>query len=226
MMSQKRFSTRALALVVALAVLQVYVQASLFDGATKTAAPAAQASPLSGRLTTKGNNPITVNGNSAKSGETIFSGQQIQTPDGVGATVSLPGLGKVDLAPNTNVTITFEKGRIVVNVVSGCVLLTADKGVDGTVETPGGSAQHTDPSKVSSINTCTDKIPGAVGATGGAAAGAATTGGLFGLGVPATVALVAAASGVAAGAIFAATRPACVPRGPNPSPGTPRGPCK
>jgi hypothetical protein len=232
MTSQKSFTTRALALFVALTVLQVYVQAALFDTIPKVAEPAAQgAQPLSGRLTTSGDKPVTVNGNGAKSGETVFSGQQIQTPDGVGATVHLPGLGKVDLAPNTNVTITFENGRVVVNVVSGCVALTGNKDVDGSVETPGGSTQHTDASKGSTINTCTDKlIPGAAGVAGGVAAGGtaagAAAGGLFGIGVPATVALVAAASGVTAGAIFAATRPDCVPRGPNPSPGTPRGPCQ
>ncbi|MFL6230481.1 MAG: hypothetical protein ACJ741_17045 [Pyrinomonadaceae bacterium] len=232
MTSQKRFTTRALALFLALAVLQVYVQAALFDTTPKAAAPAAQgAQPMSGRLMTRGDKPVTVNGNSAKSGETIFSGQQIQTPDGVGATVTLPGLGRVEIAPNTNATITFENGRLDVNVVSGCVVLHTDKGVAGSVETAGGATQHTDASKASSVDTCVGKKLGAAGAAGGPAAGGAAAGsaagGAFGIGVPATVAALGAVGGFTAFAIAAnhGNRPDCVPRGANPSPGVPRGPC-
>jgi hypothetical protein len=234
-------AAKGCALLLALVVLQVYVHAELL-GAKSASASTDVALPSSGRLTTRGNNPVTVNGNAARSGETIFSGQQIQTPDGVGATVQLPGLGRVDLAPNTNAMLTFKNGRVVVNVVSGCVILIAGKGVEGVVETPGGSSEHTDKSKGSSVDLCTGKIPGAVPVVGhGAAAGAgasatsatagtagAVSGGLFGLGVPSTIALVTAASAFAIGGTFASTQgqPPCVPRGANPSPGEPRGrPC-
>src|SRR5438067_4659181 len=147
MMPQKKLTLRALALVAALAVLQVYAQAVLVaDGLKALHAPTPSATQAvhTGRLTTKGNNPVTVNGNSAKTGETIFSGQQIQTPDGVGATVQLGPLGRVDIAPNTNLTLTFADGRISVNLASGCVILTTNRGVNGTVTT-NGATQQTDP---------------------------------------------------------------------------------
>ena len=115
---------KATALGLALAVTHVCVSAELVRAAS-TSLVAKVASPqgaVQGRLTTRGNNPVTVGGNSAKSGETIFSGQSVQTPSGVGATVNLPGLGRVDIAPNTNVTLTFESGKAVVTVVTGCVV--------------------------------------------------------------------------------------------------------
>jgi hypothetical protein len=241
MMTQKRFTSRAIALAVALTVLQVYVQAALSDDATKASPATAQAGQsLKGRLTTRGNNPVTVNGNSAKSGATIFSGQQIQTPAGVGATVQLPGLGRLDIAPNANVTVTFENGKINVAVTSGCVILTAERGTTGTV-TAQGTTQQTDPAKGGAIDICTNPAGGApvigqgaagsagagAAGTGGAAAGTAagSAGGLFGLGMPATLAF-SAIVGATTAAIIASNRPACVPRGANPSPGTPRGPCE
>ena len=112
---------------------------------------------------------MTVNGNSAKSGETIFSGQQIQTPEGVGATVQLGGLGRVDIAPNTNLTLTFEEGKINVALVSGCVILTAGKGVVGTVQA-GGAEQQTDRAKGGTIDVCTSQTPGAAPVIGQGAA--------------------------------------------------------
>jgi hypothetical protein len=233
-------AAKGCALLLSLVVLQVYVHAELLAAKSSAAASTAVAQSPSGRLTTRGNNPITVNGNAGHSGETIFSGQQLQTPDGVGATVQLPGLGRVDLAPRTNLTLTFGGNRIGVNLVGGCVILTANKGVAGTVETSGGGTQRTDTEKGSSVDVCTNDKPGgaplvgqgaAAGAGAGAGAGTAAagaTGGLFGLGVPATVGLIAAAGALAVGGVVAAHhgQPPCVPRGPNPSPGDPRGrPC-
>jgi hypothetical protein len=182
-----------------------------------------------GRLTTRGNNPVTVNGNSAKTGETIFTGQSIQTPDGVGATVNLPGLGRVDLAPNTNLTLSFGDGKINVTLVSGCIILTANPGVAGTVEA-GGSSQQTDTAKGGTIDTCTSRTPGAppivgsgaaaaagAGAAGGATAAAATAGGLFGLGTAGTIGFITAASVITAAAITGSDTTSSSNR-PNPSP--------
>ena len=222
MMSQKRLTSRAVALAVALAVLQVYVQGALFDGATK-AAPVAQAGQsLKGRLTTKGNNPVTVNGNGAKSGATIFSGQQIQTPAGVGASVQLPGLGHLDIAPNTNVTLSFDHGKIDVAVASGCVVLTAERGVTGTV-TAQGTTQQTDPAKGGVIDICTN--PSGAPIIGQGAAAAAGAGASAVAVAAATAGAISTAAIIGGAAIVAgfATTVALVnnnnnPIRPNPSP--------
>jgi hypothetical protein len=234
---KKIFKATALALV--LSVTHVCLSAELVRAASARLLSnvASQGTPSKGRLTTRGNNSVTVNGNSAKTGETIFSGQSIQTPAGVGATVNLPGLGRIDIAPNTNFSLTFGDGKIGVTLLSGCVILTANKGVTGMLES-GGSTQQTDPATGGTIDVCKTTPgaapvvgqgaaaaagAGAAGAAGAAATTAAATtaaasGGLFGLGTAGTIGFVVAASAITAAAVITPCK-----RGPNPSPGTPRG---
>src|SRR5438105_10267531 len=146
-------AAKFVALALALATVQVYVHADLVRSASARLVSAASRQTRRGRLTTRGNNPVNVNGSSAKSGETIFSGQTIQTPAGVGATVQVPGLGRVDIAPNTSLTLIFEDGKINVALASGCVILTADKGVSGTVQA-GESTQQTDQAQGNPLGVC------------------------------------------------------------------------
>ena len=230
---------KATALGLALAVTHVCLSAELVQAASARLIAKASAAQggAQGRLTTRGNNPVTVNGNSARSGETIFSGQSIQTPEGVGATVNLPGIGRVDIAPNTNLTLTFEQGKVNVALVSGCVILTANRGNVGSVE-GGGRTERTEGDQGGVIDVCSSPTGGApifgqgaaaaagagssgVGAAAGtAAATAAGTGG--GLGTGTSLALTAAIVGTFS---VVANRVISTPcrRGPNPSPGTPRG---
>lgn len=240
---------KSIALFLVIAMLQICVQADFLRTAssadlTKTVDPGQQ--PLQGRLSTGGNNPVTVNGNSARTGETIFSGQQIQTPAGTGASIDLGSLGRIDMAPNTNLTPVFERGRVTLRLTSGCAILTANKGVAGSVES-GTSTTNSDPATGAPIDICTAQTPGAppvvgqgaasaagagagtaptaaaagtaAGGTTGAAAGAGG-GGLFGLSSKGTAILLASIGGAAitAAAIVVPCR-----RGRNPSPGTPRG---
>ena len=211
---------KATAFVLALVVTHVCMSAELARASGSPALfanPAVQGAQPQGRLTTRGNNPVSGNGSNAKSGETIFSGQWIQTPPGVGATVNVPGVGRVDMSPNTNITLTFADGKIDVVLVSGCVTLTADKGVTGSIES-GSSTKQTDPAKGSTIDICTPQTPGAAagaggaGAAGGGAAAGAATGGLFGLGAAGTIGFIAAAAIITTAAIVGENNR------PNPSP--------
>ncbi|MFL6255841.1 MAG: hypothetical protein ACJ74T_12585 [Pyrinomonadaceae bacterium] len=188
----KSRTTKAVALVLA-AGLQVYAAGGFALAAPEVSATSAAAPrQTQGRLTTTGDNPVSVNGNNAKSGETIFSGQQIQTPAGTNATVELPGLGSVEIMPGSNVTLTFGEGKIDVVVINGCVRLSADKGVTGTVQTKGrtrttGSDHHV-------IDNC-DDTGGGVVPVGPASA---TAGGLgTGTATALTAALVGAFSIIA-----------------------------
>jgi hypothetical protein len=221
MSSLKNRVVKATALTLALAVTHICLSADIVRAASsRLIAGVAPQGAVQGRLTTRGNNSVTVNGNSARSGETIFSGQSIQTPEGVGATVTLPGLGRVDIGPNSNVTVSFEAGKINVTVASGCAVLTSNKGTAGTLEA-GGRTQQSEAEKGGTLDTCENIPAGAAALPAGTAAGttaAATTGGLFGLGTAGTVGFIAAAGVITAAAIVAPCR-----RGPNPSPGVPRG---
>ncbi|MBV8859870.1 MAG: hypothetical protein JOZ02_23265 [Acidobacteria bacterium] len=240
MITVKSRIVKATAFCLALAVTHVCLSAGLVQAASARLVAKATAAQggSQGRLTTRGNKAVTVNGTSAKSGDTVFSGQSIQTPEGVGATVNLPGIGRVDIAPNTNLTLSFESGKVNVVLVSGCVILTANRGNVGSVES-GGSTQRTEGDQGGVIDVCSSTTPGAapiVGQGAAAAAGAGATGAGAGAG---TAAATAAGAGGGLGtatalALTAATvgtfavvanRVISTPcrRGPNPSPGTPRG---
>src|SRR5205807_8084660 len=52
---------------------------------------------ITARLTTKNNQPITVNGNSVGTGGTILTGATIETPDQVSATIDLGDAGTGEL---------------------------------------------------------------------------------------------------------------------------------
>lgn len=227
MSSFKNRVVKATALGLTLAVSHVFLSAEIVRAATSRLVAAASPAqgPVQGRLTTRGNNPVTLGGNPARSGETVFTGQSIQTPAGVGATVNVPGLGRVDIAPDSNVTLSFGDGRINVTVVSGCAVLTANRGTPGTLES-GGNTQRTDAERGGTINNC-DSTPGGAAAAGaGPGIGAVTAGagavGAGGLSTATSLALVAASVGTFA---VVANRVISTPcrRGPNPSPGTPRG---
>lgn len=169
---------------------------------------------LLGKLKTRGNKSISVNGSSATSGTTITSGAQLQTPQGVGATVNLGSLGRVDIAPNTNFTLTFTEGNVAANLKEGYVILTTKKGVTGSVTHPDGSIAMTDPSKLSSVVGQTPGSPGPTAAGGVGAAG----GGLSGAAIGGIVA--AAGAAVAGGA--AAASGGDSGRSSNPSPSSPQ----
>ena len=128
------------------AVLQLYVSGGFVLAATD--APAIASKPdrrqgVQGRLTTTGDNPVSVNGNTARTGETIFSGQQIQTPAGTGASVYLAKLGRVDMAPETSITLSFGESHVSARLAAGCAILTPGEGVEGVMEAKGETEKAT-----------------------------------------------------------------------------------
>ena len=132
----------------------------------------AAAMPLMGKLKTRDNKPVVVNGHKAVSGTTLLSGSEIQSPDKVGATIDLGALGRLDIAPKTDLMLTFHATSVSVQLRSGYVVLTTNKGVCGTVNTKDGQVFKTDCSKTSSVIAKTSGTAGpeaaaSVGAGGG-----------------------------------------------------------
>lgn len=193
-MTSKRWKViKVMALFLAFAASQVYVQASLFGRHNASPQPVGAQQMLIGRIVTRQNKPVMVNGNSVPSGTTIFSGAQIRTPAGTGATIDLGSLGRVDMGPNTNLTLTFGQGNVSINLQLGYVMLTTNKEIKGSVINPQGAVTSTDPTKVSSVvvtvgeqrpDTAAAVIPAAGNSVGStvasfsAAAAALTTGGI------------------------------------------------
>ena len=150
--------TTATALLVTLALGQVYIGIT-FAGPNSgprvtEAAPAA----IMGILTTNNNKPITVNGASAISGATIPNGATIETPDGVGATIRLGALGSLCIAPNTKLTLEFDRqgnlGNVKVNLTEGCAILRTSKDTAGALDSAQGNVGQISPATGGSIDVC------------------------------------------------------------------------
>lgn len=201
-MNQKRRNgSRVIAVLLLFAIAQIGLQVGFAEPNTTTN-PTALPQQFVARLTTRNNQPITVNGLSASTGASILTGATIETGADQSATVNLGPLGQLDIAPNTKLVLTYdENGHIKAVIVYGCAILTAKKKTTGEVATEQGSAGKTDPAAGGILDICFPQGATAptvgqgaaasagagAGATGGAAAGGG--GGLFGLGTAATVAI-------------------------------------
>ena len=205
---KRRNGPRAIAALLLFFILQIGLQVGLAEPTVNTAALIAPQTV--GRLTTSNNQPIQVNGLSAATGASILSGATLETGAGQSATVNLGPLGEVAIGPNTKLVLTFDdQGNFKALVMSGCVKLIARTNATGEIGTDQGSAGKTNPASGGELEMRYQ--PGAAPAVGqgvcdaGVGAGApprgatagGSSGGLFGLGVPATVAIVSA--GTAAG---------------------------
>ncbi len=131
-MISKSWSRKSIATVVAVAVLSVYSMLVL-------AAPSAKAS---GALAASGQ--VTVNGQKMTSGGTIFVDSKISTADQSSASVSISKVGRVDLAANSDLRLSFaansitamlETGRAQVAILAGITVNLTTK--DGTVVVDG-----------------------------------------------------------------------------------------
>ena len=198
---RRRKAFKVIAALLLFSISQIGLQIGFAEPhATKT--PLVIPQQIVGRLVTRNNQPITVNGQSASTGASIVSGGVIETAADQSATVNVGPLGSVEIAPNTKVMLTFETGSLKAAVTFGCVILRAKKGTTGEIETEKGSIGKTDPATGGVLEMCYTQgaaapvvgpgVATGAGAAGAPAGAAAGGGGLFGLGVPATIAIVTA----------------------------------
>ncbi len=82
------------------------------------------------------NSFVKVNGETIQSGRSIFSASTIATPENAGAIVSLGKLGKIELAPNTILSLSFDEKGISGNLTEGrlTVLNATDSVVINTAD--------------------------------------------------------------------------------------------
>ena len=141
---------KAMAVFVAFAVAQISMQLS-FAGTVSPSYAMLVQQQLVVRISTSGNRPILVNGNSTASGGSLATGATIETPDGVSATIDLGPLGTLDIAPNSKVVLEFEcppppptppapgtepePCKVKVKVLAGCVVLKTKKNTHGQIDT-------------------------------------------------------------------------------------------
>lgn len=182
---KRRKASATIAALLLFSVSQIGLQVGFAEPSSKSTPPIPQ--QIVGRLTTS--QPITVNGQSVGNGSSIVSGATIETGADQSATVNVGPLGSVDIAPNSKLVLTFEQGSLKATVMSGCVTVHARKNTTGEIATDQGSSNKTDPAKAGTLQNCAPAAPPAANNT--------TGGGLFGLGWPATIAVIGA--GTAAG---------------------------
>ncbi|NOT62631.1 MAG: hypothetical protein HOP19_20690 [Acidobacteria bacterium] len=139
-----------LILIVSLASFQVNANLTKAASNKRAAVMPKAAAPITGRLTADG--PVTVNGNQARTGDTIFPGAVIETPANVGATIQLCALGQLDLSPNTNLTLNFDQENIRGELFKGCVILSANRGVNAVLKLANGEWLRAEAGQA--LNTC------------------------------------------------------------------------
>lgn len=127
-MISKTWSRKCIAACVAVAVLSVYSMVVL-------ASPGQKA--LSGELTVSGQ--VAVNGQKVISGGTVFSDSIIDTAEQSSATVSIPKLGRIALAPHSSLRLSFTQNSIMGLLDSGSAQISTLAGVTVNLTTKDGS---------------------------------------------------------------------------------------
>lgn len=90
----------------------------------------------------QGENPtVTVNGENAQSGRSIFSSSTVVTSPNASAIINVAKVGKVELAPDTKVIVSFDEKGLTGNLLTGKVtVLGANENI--SVTTPDGKVAN------------------------------------------------------------------------------------
>ncbi len=126
-MTSKTWSRKFVAVVAAVAVLSVYSMVVL-------ATPGAKAS---GVLSVSGQ--VTVNGQRVIAGGTLFSDSTISTADQSTASVSIGKLGRVELAPNSNLRLSFADNSLNAMLETGSARVSTLAGITVNLTTKDGA---------------------------------------------------------------------------------------
>ena len=194
MTTQHRTGSKAIAVVLAIALTQLCIQLSF-------AAPAVVPQQFIARLTTSGNQPITVNNAAAASGASLLTGAVITTPDAVSATIDLGALGTVELQPNSSIQLDFDdSGNVRVKVLRGCAVVKKSGPGEAEVYTAEGASEKTNSNRKGlgfcylngGLNPISQTVAPAVGTAAGE-----------GIGTEALIAILAGGGALVAGLIWA-----------------------
>src|SRR6478609_4558428 len=113
-MNSKLWIRRALSTCLMIAIVATYSMVAL-----------AGSERIAGELTVTGNGingdapSVTVNGEAARSGRSIFTSSVIATPANASAVINLGKNGIIELAPNTTFTVSFDDKSVSGDLTSG-----------------------------------------------------------------------------------------------------------
>ena len=135
-MNIKLWIRKALSMCLVVATIATYSMVSL-----------ANSERIAGELLVSGKNVngqapfVTINNEAAQSGRSVFSSSTVSTPENASAIINLGKAGKIELAPNTTLTLTFNEKAISGDLVSGRVtVLSAGENV--VIKTLGGNVSQ------------------------------------------------------------------------------------
>ncbi len=141
---QKGF--KALAVFLAFAITQISLQLS-FAAPSPPVFTTLVPQGFIAKVTTKGGQPVSINGISSPSGSSVATNAIVETPAGVEATIDLGPLGTVTLLPGTKLGIQYEcpdgnpntidpeKCKAKYTVYAGCVVVNYNKNSRHEVDT-------------------------------------------------------------------------------------------
>ena len=112
--------------------LAVFISSTMFV----LAAPDSKA--LAGEIIISGSgdkSAVMLNGERTYSGRTFFSSGVIATPETSSAVVNLGKLGRINLAPNSNLSLSFAENQISGKLSSGQIKVFTNEGVSVNIET-------------------------------------------------------------------------------------------
>jgi hypothetical protein len=155
-MISKSWSRKSIAAFLAIAVVSVYSMVVL-------AAPGAKAS---GEISVTGE--VNVNGQKVISGGTLFSDSTIVTADQSNASVNISKLGRVELAPNSSLQVSFADNSINAMLQSGTAQFSTLAGVTVNLTTKDGNVV-VDGSKATSFTVNSSRGRISVATTAGVA---------------------------------------------------------
>jgi hypothetical protein len=178
---RQRKGLKAIAILSAFCLAQICVHGAL---PTTAAGGAPQQRQITARLTTKNNQPITVNGNQVGTGATLLTGATIETPDQVSGLIDLGDAGVVEIQPGSTIKLDFdENGNVRVKVIRGCAVTKKKTNVlPGEMELYTDQASEKTDKKRNHIGGCLlpngqlGSFGGAGGISGATAAGIAVGG--------------------------------------------------
>lgn len=177
---RRRKALQAIAIFCAFTFAQIYVHGALPEATAGGGIPQRQ---ITARLTTRNNQPITVNGNQAGTGATLLTGATIETPDQVSGVIDLGDAGVVEIQPNSTIKLDFdENGNVRVKVIRGCAVTRKKTNVlPGEIELYTDQASEKTDKKRRHLAGCL--LPnGQLGSLGGGISGAAVAGAAIGIG--------------------------------------------
>ena len=133
-MSSKTKITVSLLVVVGIVFAsQVYAQPDFGKGAGSQSLTIVER--IYGKLVTRADGGSLINESPVLSGATVVSGSRIKTRSGVGVSLLLGDLGRVDVGPDSEFIVNFGVDQLDVSLTAGCVEVRNQAGISASVKT-------------------------------------------------------------------------------------------